>query len=167
MDFSHPTVTQALFLLPVLLPIALWVTWSDLKFMKIPNTAVLATFAAWVVLGWPAVGMEGWLWGFAILGITLVCTFIGNLAGLFGAGDAKFAAAIAPVFVFGDWMVILTLYVVCSIAALLAHRVMRSIPAVRQATPDWKSWTSNKFPFGMALSAMVVFYLLAAFLPKG
>ena len=79
----------------------------------------------------------------------------------------RVAAAMAPVFTHGDPMFIATLYAVCSLAAFAAHRALRAVPMVRAAAPDWKSWTSNKFPMGLALASMVVLYLLAAFLPQG
>ncbi len=41
----------ALWFLPFVLPIALWVAWSDMKFMKIPNKAVLALVAVFAVVG--------------------------------------------------------------------------------------------------------------------
>ncbi len=167
MDFSYPPLTLALWFLPFVLPIAIWVAWSDMARMKIPNKAVLAMAALWPLLGWIVFPWQLWLMGFAILAIVLVAGFIGNAAGLFGAGDAKFAAAMAPVFTAGDPMFIATLYAVCSIGAFVVHRGLRAIPAVRAMTPDWKSWTHNKFPMGLALSSMVVLYLLAAFLPQG
>ena len=50
----------------------------------------------------------------------------------------------------------------------VAWRVLRSLPFVRNATPDWESWTRRRyFPFGLALSSIVVFYLLAALWPQG
>ncbi len=102
MDLTFPTVHQALVLLPFAIPIAIWVAWSDLKTMKIPNRAVMAMAAVWLALGWFAVGWELWLWGFALMAIVLVVGFIGNALGMFGAGDAKFAAAMAGVFAGGS-----------------------------------------------------------------
>ncbi|NPD15278.1 hypothetical protein HOY34_08710 [Xinfangfangia sp. D13-10-4-6] len=163
----NPTVTQALWLLPFCLPIAIWVAWTDLKFMKIRNDACLAMIAVWVFLGWPAVGMTLWLWGFAIMAIVLVLGFFGNAIGLFGAGDAKFAAAMSGVFVGGDPVRIAVLYAVCSILALVLQRIARKIPFVLRIAPDWVSWSSGKFPMGLALAMMLIVYLLAAFLPKG
>ena len=167
MDFSLPAVRTALVLLPFVLPIAIWVAWSDMKAMKIPNKAVLAMAAVWPLVGWLAVPLNLWLWGFAIMAIVLLAGFVGNAAGLFGAGDAKFAAAMSPVFVGGDVRLILALYAACSLAAFAAHRGLKRVPAFRNATPDWKSWDSKKFPMGLALAGMVLFYLLAAFLPNG
>ena len=135
--------------------------------MKIPNKAVLAMAALWPLLGWIVMPLNFWLWGFAIMAIVLVAGFVGNAAGLFGAGDAKFAAAMAGVFTGGDPIFIATLYAVCSIGAFAVHRGLRAIPALRNMTPDWASWTHNKFPMGLALASMVVLYLLAAFLPQG
>ncbi len=167
MGFVLPTVREAAILLPFILPIAIWVAWSDLKFMKIPNKAVIAMALVWLCLGWLAVPLPVWLWGFAIMAIVLVAGFLGNLVGLFGAGDAKFAAAMAGVFSGGDLRLILTLYAACSIGALIVHRGMKRVPAIRRATPDWISWERKKFPMGLALASMPVFYLLAAFLPHG
>jgi prepilin peptidase CpaA len=167
MDFTFPPVREALVFLPFVLPIAIWVAWSDMARMKIPNKAVLAMAALWPLLGWIVFPWQLWLMGFIIMAVVLAITFVGNLAGLFGAGDAKFAAAMAPVFTAGDPMFIAALYAICSIGAFVVHRGARAVPAVRGMTPDWKSWTHNKFPMGLALSSMVVLYLLAAFLPQG
>jgi prepilin peptidase CpaA len=167
MQFTFPPDLLAWVFLPFVLPIAGWVAWSDMARMKIPNKAVLAMAALWPLLGWIVFPWQLWLMGFLIMAIVLAITFVGNMAGLFGAGDAKFAAAMAPVFTAGDPMFIAMLYAVCSLAAFAAHRGLRSIPAIRAAAPDWKSWTHNKFPMGLALASMVVLYLLAAFLPQG
>ncbi len=167
MQFTYPPDLLAWVFLPFVLPVAGWVAWSDMARMKIPNKAVLAMAALWPLLGWIVFPWQLWLMGFLIMAIVLAITFVGNLAGLFGAGDAKFAAAMAPVFTAGDPMFIAMLYAVCSLAAFAAHRTLRSIPAVRAAAPEWKSWTHNKFPMGLALASMVVLYLLAAFLPQG
>ncbi len=167
MQIVLPTLREAVVLLPFVLPVAIWVAWSDMKFMKIPNAAVVAMALIWLCLGWLAVPLVPWLWGFAIMAIVLVAGFLGNLLGLFGAGDAKFAAAMSGIFTGGDPLLILSLYAACSIGALATHRAMKHVPAMRRATPDWKSWDSRKFPMGLALAAMPVFYLLAAFLPHG
>ena len=43
--------------------IGVWVAWSDMKSMKIPNKAVLATLAVWVVVGLLAVALHAGLPG--------------------------------------------------------------------------------------------------------
>lgn len=160
--------TDAMILLVPVLPIAIWAAVSDLKRMKIPNTAVIAMAAVWPLLGWYLVPMTAWFWGFAIMAIVFVAGFLLYLTGTFGAGDAKFAAAIAGLFVGGNIGEILLIIFVSMIGSLILHRILRSLPFIRNATPDWESWTRRRyFPFGMALSVIVVFYLLAAIWPQG
>jgi prepilin peptidase CpaA len=163
-----PATDPALFLwfLPLTIVIGLWVSWSDMKFMKIPNKAVMALTLIWVVLGWPVTGMTVWLWGLALLVAVLVIGFLVATANLVGAGDAKFAAAMAPFFTGADIDLLLRLFAACLLGAFAMHRIARAIPAVRRATPDWASWTHRKFPMGLALSGTLIFYpLCAALLP--
>lgn len=161
--------TGALILLIPVLPIAIWAALSDMKRMKIPNASVLAMAAVWPLLGWyVSPTLTVWAWGFALMAIVFVAGFLMYLTGTFGAGDAKFAAAMAGLFVGGNIGEILLIIFVCMVGALVVHRLLRSIPWVRNATPDWESWTKRRyFPFGLALSAIVIFYLLAAIWPQG
>jgi prepilin peptidase CpaA len=162
------TSTGALILLAPSLPIALWAAGSDMKRMKIPNKAVLALAAVWPLLGWLAVATwTAWFWGFALMVIVLIAGYLAYTTGTFGAGDAKFAAAMAPMFVGAQVGPLLMIIFVCMIAALLLHRIAKSLPAVRNLTPDWESWTQRRyFPFGLALSGILVFYLAAAIWPQ-
>lgn len=160
-------MTPALWFLPFVVPIGVWVAWSDMKFMKIPNKAVMALFGVWVAVGWLALPFDQWLWGFALAAIVLAIGFVANMLNLLGAGDAKFAAAMAPFFVQGDIRTLLALFAACLLGAFVAHRIARSIPAFRNRTADWASWTHAKFPMGVALAGMLIFYFLAALLPQG
>lgn len=161
------TVTQAYAAFFVLcLPICLWVAWSDLKFMKIPNTAVMALLAVYVVAGLALIPLEPWLWRWASFAVVLGIGFLLNAFANVGAGDAKFAAAAAPFFVqkIEHLSIALVLLAFWLLAAFFLHRGLRMIPAVRRATPDWKSWTSARFPMGLALVAVLLSYLaLVAF----
>lgn len=159
---------DAMLLLVPVLPIAIWAAVSDLRRMKIPNTSVIAMAAIWPLLGWYLVPMSAWLWGFALMAIVFVAGFLLYLTGTFGAGDAKYSAAMAGMFVGGNIGEILLIIFVSMVGSLIVHRILRSLPFVRNATPDWESWTRRRyFPFGMALSAILVFYLLAAIWPQG
>lgn len=155
----------ALAFLPFAIAIGIWVSWSDMKFMKIPNKAVLAMAAVYLVVGIVVLPFKLWLMGLGLGGGVLVVGFVGNAAGLFGAGDAKFAAAMAPVFVHADLRFVLGLIAACILGAFAAHRLARMVPAVRRATTDWQSWTHKDFPMGLALSGTLIFYLAAALLP--
>jgi prepilin peptidase CpaA len=162
------TSTGALILLVPVLPIAIWAAVSDMKRMKIPNQAVLAMAAVWPALGWLAVPTwAAWFWGFAIMAIALGIGFLMWSTMKFGGGDAKYAAAMAGIFVGADVLWLLAMIAGVMLASVVVHRVARGIPAVRRATPDWKSWEERLFfPFGFALSGIVVFYLVAAIWPQ-
>ncbi len=154
--------TAALTFLPFAVAIGIWVSWNDMRFLKIPNKAVIALLAVWLVVGLLVMPFHVWLWGWALAAIVLVAGFVANAAGLMGAGDAKFAAAMAPFFALSDLRFVLGLLAACLLGAFASHRLMRRVPAYRAASPEWASWTSaQKFPMGLALSGMLIFYLLA------
>ena len=53
------TLTTALWFLPFVLPICIYVAWSDMKYMKIPNTSVLALVGVFAVVGLLALPLGG------------------------------------------------------------------------------------------------------------
>lgn len=159
------TVGTAIALLPFALAIGIWVAWSDMKTMKIPNKAVIALLLVWAVPGLLCVALTGlpivaWLWGWALAAIVLVAGFVANAVRAVGAGDAKFAAAMAPFFVGADLRVVFALFAACLLGAFITHRGMRMIGPFRRLTPDWQSWTHKDFPMGLALSGTLIFHLL-------
>ncbi|MEF3046329.1 prepilin peptidase [Pseudotabrizicola sp. L79] len=159
------TPGAAVALLPFASAIGIWVAWSDMKFMKIPNKAVIALFLVWLgpgLLAVPLAGLslEGWLWGWALAGIVLAIGFVASTLRLVGAGDAKFAAAMAPFFVAADLRLVLALYAACLLGAVVTHRLARYVGPLRAATSDWASWTNKDFPMGLALSGTLIFHLL-------
>ncbi|PZR00546.1 MAG: hypothetical protein DI533_08300 [Cereibacter sphaeroides] len=160
MIFATST-TAALWFLPFVLPIAVWVSWSDMKFMKIPNKAVVALTAVFFVIGLLALPIDVWAWRWTHLAVVLVIGFLATVAGMIGAGDAKFAAAMAPFFALQDMRFVLALFAAAIIGAFVSHRTARAIGPVRSATADWVSWTNKKFPMGLALSGTLVFYFVA------
>lgn len=157
------------FLIPAL-PIGIWVAWSDMKTMKIPNKAVMALGAGFLIIGLGLVltgllPFTAFLWALALGLIVLVAGFLGNAAGLFGAGDAKFAAVMAPFFIGADARFVMGLFAACLLGAFASHRLAARIPTFRTTTADWASWTNKDFPMGLALAGTLIFYLLAALMP--
>ena len=151
--------SAALWFLPVAVPIALWVAWSDMRAMRIPNLAVMALLAGYAVVGLFVLPLEVWAWGWAHFAIVLVAGFVLNIAGLIGAGDAKFAAAMAPFVAAADVLTMLPLFAAVLLAAFVTHRAARAVPAVRGLTPNWESWQRRDFPMGLALAGALVLYL--------
>lgn len=150
---------EALWFLPFVAPVAIWVAWSDMKFMKIPNKAVLALAGVFAVVGLLALPLPEYGWRWVHLGVVLAIGFVLTIAGAMGAGDAKFAAAMAPFVALGDARLFIGIFAASLLAAFAAHRLMRAVPAFRAATPDWSSWTHAKFPMGLALSGALLIHL--------
>jgi len=151
--------------LPFVAAISTWISISDMKRMKIPNKAVLALFGVFVVTGallvllgaftWPE-----YLWRFAHLAVVLLVGFAMNAAGLLGAGDAKFAAAMAPFIALGDWPLFAYIFAAAILVGFLLHRIAKRIGPIRRATQDWESWVRNDFPMGLCLGLAFTVYMI-------
>lgn len=157
----------ALAFLPFVTVIGLWVAWSDLKFMKIPNRAVVALTLCFAVVGLAALPFTEYLWRWSHLAVVLAIGFALNMFRMVGAGDAKYAAAMAPFVALSDAIPFMFLFCAALPMSFLLHRVARRLPPVRAIAPDWVSWTSPKFPMGLALGPVLVVYLLFAAVSAG
>jgi prepilin peptidase CpaA len=150
------------------LPICLWIAWSDLALMRIPNLAVLALVAVFLVFGPVSLGWNATLWRVGVQAFPVL--FLGVLlfaVGAVGAGDAKLAAAMALFVGPGDGLRVLVLASAALLVALVAHRAARAVPAVRGLAPDWTSWTSHAFPMGFPLAGTLILYLALALVHAG
>lgn len=163
MSFDLPA-QAALWFLPFVLPVCLWVAWSDLRTMKIPNTAVLSLVAIYLVIGLIALPLADFGWRLTHLAALLAAGIVANAAGLMGAGDAKFIAAAGPFVALADAAKVALLLAVMLVAGLIVHRIARASP-LRGLAPGWASWQAKgKFPMGLALGPTLAIYLgLAAF----
>ncbi|PTW50776.1 prepilin peptidase [Rhodovulum kholense] len=155
-------MTEALWFLPVATPIALWTALSDLRTMTIPNRAVLALVAVYALVGLAVLPLEAWAWRWLHLAVVLTLGFGLNQMGAVGAGDAKFAAAMAPLVAPGDIGAFLFLLAAAIPVAFAAHRLARRIPGLRRALPGWASWEARDFPMGFALGPALILYLALA-----
>ncbi|MEM7074514.1 MAG: prepilin peptidase [Pseudomonadota bacterium] len=154
------TSFAALCFLPFALPVCLWVMWSDLKTMKIPNTAVLVLAGIFLVVGLVAVPLwPDYPLRLAALAVMLLVGMVINATGLMGAGDAKFIAAAAPFIAPGDYQLLALLFTAMLLTAFIAHRLAKHSP-LRAMAPNWESWDrGKKFPMGLALGATLIVYL--------
>ena len=150
----------ALWFLPFVLPLCLYVAFTDLARMKITNKAVAALGAVYLILG-PLVlpSVDVYLWGFAQFAIALGIGIALNALGAMGAGDAKFIACAAPYVAPGDLTLVFLLFTCVLAASLLTHRGARA-SRLRRLAPDWVSWSQgNRFPMGLALGPTLALYL--------
>lgn len=142
------------YFLPFVLPLCVWVMWSDLARMKIPNTAVLALAGVFLAIGPFVLPFEDYL-GHVVAGVVMF--FVGwalNAMRVMGAGDGKFLAAAAP-YVPLEPRFTLPLVMLFTLVLLVTfglHRLLRAIPKGRAFAPGWASWTAKKFPMGLPLA---------------
>ncbi|MBV1902425.1 MAG: prepilin peptidase [Marinosulfonomonas sp.] len=154
------TAWSAQWFLPFALPICIWVAWNDMKFMKIPNKAVVALTVVFLLVGLIALPLAQYPWRLLHLVVVLAVGFGLNMLGAIGAGDAKFAAAMAPFVALGDLRNIFYLFAAVLLAAVLTHRTFKRLDRIRALTPEWKSWETRDFPMGLALGGTLGFYLI-------
>lgn len=152
----------AFWLMLAALPVAAWVVLSDLRAMRIPNLAVLALLAVYTLVGALTLPFGAWAWAWVHFAVVLVFGFVLSLTGGFGAGDAKFAAAMAPFVALGDARLFLALFAAVALAGFVTHRAARGMALVRAQTPEWASWQRAEFPMGLALGPALIFYLALA-----
>ncbi|MEL6617564.1 MAG: prepilin peptidase [Pseudomonadota bacterium] len=158
MELAQSALAAAWFL-PFVVPLCLYVAFTDLAQMRITNQAVIALAVVFVLLGPFLFPFKVYLWQLAQLGIVLVAGIALNAGGALGAGDAKFAAVAAPYVAVADLRLLLPLFAAVLLAAYGAHRVAKFTP-LRRLAPHWDSWEQGrKFPMGLALGPALALYL--------
>ncbi|WP_299611415.1 prepilin peptidase [uncultured Tateyamaria sp.] len=150
----------ALWFLPFLVPLCLYVAYTDLARMKITNPTVTAMAVIFAIIGFFLYPLDVYLWQLAYLGIVLVAGIILNAAGAMGAGDAKFLAAAAPYVALGDIRLLMALFAVVLLAAYAVHTVAKRT-SLHKLAPNWTSWNQpgRRFPMGFALGPTLAIYL--------
>lgn len=156
------TQSAALAFLPLALIVCGWIIWSDLSRMKIPNKAVLVLLAGYAILGLLVLDMETYLWRWSHFAVVLAIGFAMNMANMLGAGDAKFAAAIAPYIALADGFLVLSIFMFMILFGFAIHRMLRNISSLRERTPNWESWTRKDYPMGFSISLTFLTYLTFA-----
>lgn len=150
--------------LPFVVPICLYVMYTDLSRMKITNVANLALAAVFVVIGLIVLPFDDYLWRLLGMVIVLIVGVILNAVGVMGAGDSKFIAAAAPFVALADLVLLCFIFLGCLIAAIITHRTAK-MTRLRQLAPHWASWEQGKkFPMGLALGPTLIIYLALGFL---
>lgn len=153
------TTYEAAWFLPFVLPICLYVAYTDMSRMKITNGANLLLAGVFLVVGLIALPFDVYLWRLLSLVIVLAVGFVLNMVGAMGAGDSKFAAAAAPFIALGDLRMLMWLFTATLLASVVTHRGIRMTP-LRRLAPNWVSWEQGKkFPMGLALGATLSLYL--------
>ncbi|SFT79558.1 prepilin peptidase [Sedimentitalea nanhaiensis] len=154
------SASAAFWFLPFVLPICFYVSFTDLREMRITNQAVLLLAAVFVLVGPIILPLTAYGMGLVQMGAVLVIGIILNAAGAVGAGDAKFAAAAAPFIAVGDLRLLIAIFAANLMAAFFSHRLAKHSP-LRRIAPGWKSWDAGlKFPMGLSLGGTLAIYLI-------
>lgn len=157
------TASAALWFLPFVLPITIYVSWRDMSTMKITNKSCLLLLGVYAVIGLFALPFSTYLWQWLHPVILMMGGIVLWSARVIGGGDVKFIAAASPFFVinsYADTYIILVLLSACLLAGLTLHQAIRFSP-LHKIVPDWASWHAGfYFPKGFPLSMTLLFYLL-------
>ncbi len=147
-------------LLPAI-PICIWVAWSDMKFMRIPNIACYALFISFLIMGPLIFGMQEYGIRIAQGIVMLIAGFFITGIGLVGGGDSKFAAAMLPYIALSDIFPFLFIIGIMSFISIALHKLVGVTPGLKNYIKDWDSWNAHgMFPFGVTLAGSLVAYLL-------
>ncbi len=151
---------EYLLLIPTVI-IGIYVAWSDMKYMRIPNISCLILFISFLVLGVLIFDLSEYgfriLQGFVFLAIGFFATSIGAV----GGGDSKYAAALAPFVAFYHIPYFILILAIMSILSVGLHKLAGVTPGIRSHVQDWVSWKRRGvFPFGLTLSASIIAYLV-------
>jgi prepilin peptidase CpaA len=112
-----------------LLPLALVITYYDVRYRRIPNTFVLATLAMGLAVNAFDNGLNGALASLGGCALAFTLMFMLHVFGAMGAGDVKLFAAIGSVV--GSSLVLPTFFVVVLTGGVLGVVVMFRAGAVR------------------------------------
>lgn len=148
-------------LLPLLLavPILVWIAWTDFRFMRIRNNAVLLAVGVFV-LTVPAVGLAEA--GLRLLAAAAVFAVGFGLfaARMLGGGDVKMAAALMLLVPWGTYTLFGYVFSAAMLVAILAILGLRAVPALRRSGPV-SLRARGTFPMGLAFGLGGVGHLCA------
>jgi len=140
--------------------IGVYISWTDMKYMRIPNMACLALFGSFLVLGFLIFDLQDYgirvAQAFIMLFIGMFLTGIG----LVGGGDSKYAAAMAPFIAYTHILQFIFIVGIISFVSIGLHKLIAITPGLKSRTQNWVSWkTHGMFPFGVTLAGSLVAYL--------
>lgn len=151
-----------------LVPLALVITYYDVRYRRIPNPLVLATFLTGLVVNALGGGIGGALASLGGCALAFMLMFILHVFGAMGAGDVKLFAAIGSVL--GASLVVPTFFVVVLTGGALGVVTMLRVGAVRSTLhntlmlivgllPGWKmprlaipADRRKTIPYGVAIT---------------
>lgn len=111
-------MSETVVIIALLLPLAIIITYYDVRYRRIPNAFVLATLASGIAINTMFGGLSGLYASLGGCAMAFVLMFMLHIFGAMGAGDVKLFAAIGAVT--GASLVLPTFLVVILTGGLLA-----------------------------------------------
>lgn len=102
----------------LLLPLAVTVTYYDVRYRRIPNVLVLAALVSGLVLNASLAGVQGTISSIGGFGLAFIPMFLMHIFGAMGAGDVKLFGAVGAVL--GVGLVPMTFVLVVMLGAAIA-----------------------------------------------
>ncbi len=150
----------AIIFLVITFPFCIYATWSDLKFLKIPNIVPVSLLLVFIVTGPFVLPFTEYWHSLLYAFIALLVSLAVFAARLVPGGDLKYTIAIIPYVDTGQLVSFAMFVALCSLLAVFTHLVFGWIGL---APKDWASWEKGgwkrRFPVGFALSGGLITYL--------
>ena len=161
-------MSETVAIIVLLLPLAIIITYYDVRYRRIPNAFVLATLASGLAINSIFGGLAGLYGSLGGCALAFVLMFMLHVFGAMGAGDVKLFASIGAVT--GAPLVVPTFFVVVLIGGLLAVVSIIRAGAVRTTMqrvfqilvgllPGWEmpkfavpTDRRNTIPYGVAIT---------------
>ncbi len=161
-------MSEALANMTLLIPLAIIITYYDVRYRRIPNSFVLATLISGIAVNTIFGGLEGLYASLGGCALAFILMFMLHLFGAMGAGDVKLFAAIGALT--GAHLVLPTFLVVILTGGLLAiisiirggvvrptmHRVLQILVGI---LPGWEmprfavpADRRQTIPYGVAIT---------------
>ncbi|GIX13974.1 MAG: membrane protein [Paracoccaceae bacterium] len=154
---------QPLLFLVLLAGPCLYAIWTDLSRMIIPNHVVIATVVLFLAGAPFVMGLEEMAWRFLPAALVLLAGFLLHLTGQFGAGDAKFAAAIVLFVPLRDLPSLLWIYAILALVSVGVLHLVRRILRARGVESRLKALAETRtFPLGIPLALTALVYQILA-----
>ena len=116
-------------IIALLVPLAIIITYYDVRYRRIPNAFVLATLASGLIINTIYGGLNGTLMSLGGCAIAFMLMFILHIFGAMGAGDVKLFAAVGSLT--GTNLVLPTFLIVILTGGALALLLTLRMGAVR------------------------------------
>lgn len=152
-----PSSVAAVFFLPVAV-VCFFVTWTDLRFMRIKDHSVLTLIAIYVVLGFVVMPFDMWTGGLLRMAVVFALALLFWMGGAMGGGDAKFITAAAPFVMPADLPTVAMILMAGLLGGFATHRLVRA-SSLTALAPKWRSWRVKRFPAGLVLGSTLTAYI--------